>query len=278
MEMHNNKMQGADVKDRSKPLSDLISLRGKRAMITGSAHGIGKAIAHRFAEAGADLELVDIDCEGLNVLKEELSPYGVDVSISRVDVSQKKELDDLWEKLIGNEPGVLVNNAGIYPFKKFLEIDQTYLSKLMAINLTSVFWMCQNMIKRRAKKGGVIINMGSIEALLPFKEDLTHYNISKAGVLALTRTLAKDYGKKGFRINAILPGGIITRGTKNAAKEIFKLNFGLIKSGIEFRARLPLGRFGKPDEIARMAVVLASDLSSYVHGALIAVDGGFLSA
>lgn len=278
MEMHSNKMQGSKVKDGIMPLSDLISLRGKRALITGSAHGIGKAIAYRFAEAGADLELIDIDGKGLNVLKEELSPYGVDISISRVDVSQKKEIEDLWEKLIGNEPGILVNNAGIYPFKNFLEIDQTYLSKLMAINLTSVFWMCQNMIKRRAKKGGVIINMGSIEAVLPFKEDLTHYNMSKAGVLALTRTLAKDYGKKGFRTNAILPGGIITPGTKSAAKESFKLNFGLIKSGIEFKARLPLGRFGKPDEIARIAVVLASELSSYVHGALIAVDGGFLSA
>ena len=271
-------MQGANVRDGLKPLSELISLQGKRALITGSARGIGKAIAYRFAEAGADLVLVDIDAKGLNGLKEELSPYSVDVAISRVDVSEKKEVDDLWDTLLGREPSILVNNAGISPFEDFLEIDQAYLSKLIAVNLNSVFWMCQNMIKRRAKKGGVIINMGSIEAVLPFKEGLTHYNISKAGVLALTRTLAKDYGKKGFRINAILPGGIITPGTKSAATEIFKLNFGLIKSGIEFKARLPLGRFGKPDEIARMAVVLASDLSSYMHGALIAVDGGFLSA
>jgi len=148
----------------------------------------------------------------------------------------------------------------------------------MDINLNSVFWMCQHMIKHRSKRGGVIINMGSIEALLPFKGDLTHYNMSKAGVLALTRTLAKDYGKKGFRINALLPGGILTPGTKSVAKEILQFNVDLLKAGIEFKARLPLGRFGKPDEIACMALVLASELSSYVHGALVAVDGGFLSA
>jgi len=97
-------------------------------------------------------------------------------------------------------------------------------------------------------------------------------------VIALTRALAKEYGRKGFRINVIVPGGIMTAGVKSVAKEIVKLKIDLLKSGIEFKRRLPLGRFGHPDEVARMALVLASDLSSYVHGALIAVDGGFLSA
>jgi 3-oxoacyl-[acyl-carrier protein] reductase len=148
----------------------------------------------------------------------------------------------------------------------------------MNVNFTSVFWMCQHMIRQRQKRGGVIINIGSIEAILPFKEDLTHYNSSKGGVIALTRALAKDYGKTGFKINAIIPGGILTAGTKHVAKDILKLNLGLIKTGIDFKQRLPLGRFGSPDEVALMALVLATDLSSYVHGALIPVDGGFLSA
>ena len=95
-------MPDAQRKERLTPLRDLISLRRKRALITGSARGIGKAIAHRFAEAGADLELVDIDGERLNGLKEELSPYGVDITINRVDVSEKKEVDDLWETLSNN--------------------------------------------------------------------------------------------------------------------------------------------------------------------------------
>jgi 3-oxoacyl-[acyl-carrier protein] reductase len=120
--------------------------------------------------------------------------------------------------------------------------------------------------------------MGSIEALLPFKDELTHYTSSKGGVIALTRALAKDYGKDGFNINVLLPGGILTPGTKHVAKDLLKLNFGLIKSGIDFKTRLPLGRFGSPDEVARIALVLATELSSYLHGALIPVDGGFLSA
>jgi NAD(P)-dependent dehydrogenase (short-subunit alcohol dehydrogenase family) len=261
-----------------RPISDLVSLKGKRAIITGSAAGIGKAIAFRFSEAGAALELVDVNEEMLRRTKDELAQFNVEINVHRVDLSEKNEIIDLWEKLSKREPDILVNNAGIYPFKNFLEINENFLEKVMKINFYSVFWMCQYMIQGRMGKGGVIINIGSIEAILPFKEELTHYTSSKAGVIALTRALAKDYGKEDFRINAIIPGGIITSGTKNAAKEILKLNFGLIKTGIDFKNRLPLGRFGQPDEVALIALVLASDLSSYVHGSLIPVDGGFLSA
>jgi 3-oxoacyl-[acyl-carrier protein] reductase len=124
----------------------------------------------------------------------------------------------------------------------------------------------------------VIVNIGSIEAILPVKASIAHYGVSKAGVVALTRALAKEHGKDGFRINVLLPGGIITEGTKEAAKGLFRFNLGLVKTGIEFGQRLPIGRLGRPDEVARMALVLASDVSSYVHGAAIPVDGGFLSA
>ena len=123
----------------------------------------------------------------------------------------------------------------------------------------------------------MILNVGSIEAFLPFKDDLAHYSVSKAGVLALTLALAKEYGKD-FRVNALVPGGILTEGTRHVAMDVLKLNLGLVKAGVEFRTRLPIGRFGHPDEVALMALVLASDLASYVQGALIPVDGGFLSA
>ena len=102
--------------------------------------------------------------------------------------------------------------------------------------------------------------------------------MSKAGVLALTRALAKEHAKHGFRVNAILPGGIITQGTKAVAKKFLQFHFNLLKAGIEFKQRLPIGRLGRPDEVARMVVVLASDLASYVQGAIIPVDGGFLAA
>jgi 3-oxoacyl-[acyl-carrier protein] reductase len=261
-----------------KSLQELISLEGKRALITGSAVGIGKAMAYRFAEAGADLELIDINKEGLRTVKKGLSRFNSEINIRKVDLSQKEEIDALWEELNGKEPDILVNNAGIYPFKNFLEVDGAFLRKVMDINLNSVFLMCQHMIRRRLKRGGVIINIGSIEAILPFAKDLVPYTISKAGVIALTRALAKEYGKAGFRINVIIPGGIITPGTKGVAKELSQFKIGLLKLGLEFKLRLPLDRGGQPDEVACIALVLASDLSSYVHGALIPIDGGFLSA
>ena len=261
-----------------KSLNQLMSLKGKRALITGSAAGIGKAIAYRFAEAGADLEMVDVDGDGLAVSKSELEGFGTKVRLHLVDLSKKNERDKLWENLDGNGPDILVNNAGIYPFRSFLKVDDALYERVMETNLASVYWMCQHMVRKRKKLGGVIINMGSIEAVLPFKEDLAHYSVSKAGVIALTRALAKEYGKHGFRINAIVPGGIITRGTKTVAKGLFRLQLGLIRTAIEFKQRLPIGRLGRPDEVGCMALVLASDLSSYVHGAAIPVDGGFLAA
>lgn len=261
-----------------KPLSELISLKGKRAMITGSASGIGRYMAFRFAEAGADLELVDLDEAGLKRLINDLSSFPVKVTGHRVDLSRKREVDLLWAGLKDGAPDILVNNAGIYPFKRFLSVNEEFLEYALNVNLTSVFWMCQHMIRRRAGSGGVIINVGSIEALTPFQGDLAHYDVSKAGVIALTRALAKEYGRYGFRVNAIIPGGVKTPGVKRAAKGLFKLKLGLIRSWVEFKWRLPLGRLGHPDEVARMALVLASELSSYVQGALIVVDGGFLSA
>jgi NAD(P)-dependent dehydrogenase (short-subunit alcohol dehydrogenase family) len=260
------------------PLAELLSLRGRTALITGAASGIGKAMAYRFAEAGADLQLVDIDEERLKTTCAEFSELNMKMNTAKVDLSEKSEIEQLWKKLKGKEPDILVNNAGIYPMKDFLELDEAFVQRVMDINLNSTLWMCQNMIRARMKQGGVIINVASVEAVMPFKEDLVPYGISKVGVIILTRALAAEYGRHGFRINALVPGGVFTPGTKKLAKEVLKLNVGVIQSGLEYRQRLPMGRLGKPDEIARMALVLACDLSSYVQGALVAVDGGFLSA
>ncbi len=265
-------------KEKVRSLQDLLSLQGKLSLITGAASGIGKAIAERYAEAGSDLNLVDIDGKGLKDLSEEMKSGGVNVRTYEIDLSSKVEIDLLWNKIGTRVPDVLVNNAGIYPFRKFEQVDEPFLDKIYNINMKAVFWMCQKMITARADLGGVIINISSIEAILPFKDGMYCYGPSKWGVLSLTRSLAKDYSNKGFRINAILPGGISTPGTRNVAKGLLKLQFGLVKDGIEFMARLPMKRFGEPDEVARIATVLASDLAAYVTGAAIPVDGGFLSA
>ena len=259
-------------------IDQLISLEGKHALITGSAAGIGKAIAHRFAEVGASLSLVDIDGDSLAVTEGELVSLGAEVSSYVVDVSDKSAVDRLWVNLSGGGPDILVNNAGIYPFKRFIDVDEADYRHVMETNLDSVYWMCQQMIVKRMKRGGIIINVGSTDGIRPLVEKLSHYSVSKAGVIALTKTLAKEHAKHGFRVNAIVPGGILAPGAGAIGKQILTHRLGVLKTGLEYMQRLPVGRLGRPDEVARMALVLASDLASYVHGTVIPVDGGFLSS
>ncbi len=257
-------------------LEELLSLKGKRALVTGAASGIGRAIASRLAEAGAMLELVDVNVPCLNTMQHDLERFPIKARTWVVDLAKKTEIDQLWDALKGDEPDILINCAGIFPFKNFLETDEPFYHNVLEINLNSVYWMCQRMIAARAKRGGVIVNIASIEAVVAFKNDLVHYSISKAGVVALTHSLAREYGRHGFRINAVMPGGILTQGTKNAAKKVLQLQFGLIKTGLDFMNRLPLGRLGQPDEVARVVLMLSTELSSYMQGAVIPVDGGFL--
>ena len=258
--------------------SELIFLKGKTALITGVSSGIGKETAKIFAQAGADLILIDIDDKELKNTEEETKKYGCGVKSFVLDLSSKDKIDILWRE-IKDKPDVLVNNAGVYPFQDYLKVDEKSLAKVIDINLNSIFWMCQNLIQQRGKKGGIIVNISSIEAIMPFKEDLIPYCISKSGVIALTRSIARDYGKKGFRANVILPGAIRTEGTNSLIKEaLVKAQIKLIKVGYLFNNRLPLGRWGSPKEVAKVILFLSSDLASYVQGAVIPVDGGFLSA
>ncbi|MGM0365478.1 MAG: SDR family NAD(P)-dependent oxidoreductase [Actinomycetota bacterium] len=254
-------------------------MKGRRTLITGAASGIGKAIAKRFAEAGSELILVDINRKGLKGTDESINHYACSRRACILDLSKKAEIDNVWEEFGADLPDILINNAGIYPFKNYMDLDEEFLEKLVNINLSSVVWMCQNFIKKRGSRGGIIINLSSIEAILPFKDDMAHYSLTKSGIIGLTRSLARDYGKMGYRANVILPGAIRTPGTDNLVKlAIRRFSFNLIKTGYDFQSRLALGRWGYPDEVAKAALFLASDMASYVQGALLPVDGGFLSS
>jgi len=262
-----------------KNITESIFLKGKTSLISGASSGIGRSISYRFAEAGSNLILVDIDEDGLNSTLEYLKEFDCIKKIYKIDLSKKEEIDKYWMDPSFTIPDILINNAGIYPFKKYLEVEEIFYAKTLDVNLHSVFWMCQNFIRKRDKKGGVIVNISSIEGVVPFKEDLAHYSISKSGVIALTRSLARDYGKKGFRVNGVLPGAIKTPGTKILIKNaILKLQLNLVRTLMDFNSRLTIGRWGDADEIAKVVLFLSSDLASYVHGAIIPVDGGFLSA
>jgi len=257
-----------------------LSLSGTRALVTGAASGIGRAVALRLAEAGAAVALADRDegglCRSEEVLRRELE-RPPEVTRHAVDLSSRDAIVRLWDGL-EPLPSTLVNSAGSYPFRAFTAIDEDAYRRAMAVNLDAVFWMCQEMIRRRGRKGGAIVNVGSIEAVLPFKADLAPYGASKAGVIALTRSLAREHGRSGFRINVVVPGGIDTPGTRRAAREVLRFRLGRLVDGIDYSRRVPLGRLGQPDEVARVVAFLASPASAYMLGSVVVVDGGFLSA
>lgn len=258
---------------------ELLSMTGRRIVITGAASGIGRAMAQRFAEAGADLDLVDIDAAGLALLAEELACGSRRVHIYEVDLTSREAIAHLWKDLGADLPDTLINNAGSYPMCEYEELDCEFLEKTFQLNLESALWMSQEFIVGRKRKGGVIINVSSVEALVPIRDDLIPYGVAKAGILALTRGLAHSYGRDHFRINVLVPGAIRTPGTMRLRGAAMRqLDIDLIKTGIQFGTRLTMGRWGKPDEVARVALFLASDLASYVHGAAIPVDGGFLAS
>ncbi|MDT8304682.1 MAG: SDR family oxidoreductase [Anaerolineae bacterium] len=260
-------------------LVELISLAGKTALVTGAAAGMGAAIARRFAEAGAHLHLLDVDQAGVEALARELAAAGTTVHAHTVDLANRAAIDRFWHEIAANEPDILVNNAGIFPFCNFLESDEALVQRVMAVNLYAVYWLCQHFVRCRLEHGGggAIVNISSVEAMLSFKEDLAHYTIGKAGVVALTRALSRDYGRHGIRANVVLPGAINTGGTRRAKREVWR-DPNLLRDGFHFQARLSLGRWGNADEVARIVLVLASDLASYMSGAVVPVDGGFLSA
>ena len=255
----------------------LFGLEGKWVLITGASSGIGRATANIFALCGCRLLLLDIDELGLKKTLEGIS-FPDRHTVFCVDLGKKEKIDEFWGG-IEISPEILINIAGVYPFQNYGSLSESEYQKTLDINMNSVFWMCQNFINRRDKMGGVIVNVASIEAILPFKQDLIPYCMSKSGVIALTRSIARDFGRKGFRANVVLPGAIKTPGTKSLVVEgIKKLRFDLLATAIDFQHRLALGRWGRPEEVAKVILFLASDLASYVQGALVPVDGGFLSS
>ena len=248
-------------------------------MVTGAASGIGRSVSERFAEAGASLILVDINEVGLESVASSIRErYGAQVEVKKVDLSKKREIDELWSGLKVSAPDILVNNAGVYEFRDFLDVDEDFLERTLEVNLKSAFYMCQHMVGVRGNRGGVIVNVSSIEAVLHLVKGLTHYGVSKIGLVALSRALAREYGEKGFRVNTVMPGGIHTPGTDKVRNEaIKKLQLGFFLTGMSFISRIPRKRLGEPDEVARAILFLASDLASYVNGAVLIVDGGYLT-
>lgn len=242
-------------------------LQGKTALITGAARGIGKAIAIKFAQEGANVAFTDlvIDENG-KVTEEEIAALGVKVkgyASNAADFAQTEEVVNQVKADFGSID-ILVNNAGITKDGLMLRMTEAQWDAVIAVNLKSAFnfiHACTPIMMRQ--KGGSIINMASVVGVHG-NAGQCNYAASKAGMIALAKSIAQEMGAKGIRANAIAPGFIETAMTAALPEDV----------RAEWCKKIPLRRGGTPEDVADVATFLASDMSSYVTGQVIQIDGG----
>ena len=242
-------------------------LEGKVALITGAARGIGKAIALKFAEEGADVAFTDLVInEAAEETISEIAAFGHKVKGYASNAANFDETHAVVEEILKDfgRIDILVNNAGITKDGLVMRMSEAQWDAVIAVNLKSAFNFIHAVIPQMSRqKGGSIINMASIAGQMGNPGQI-NYASSKAGLIAMAKTVAKETGSRGIRANAIAPGFIVSEMT-NALPEAVREEY--IKS-------IPLKRGGTVEEIANTALYLASDLSSYVTGQVIAVNGG----
>lgn len=248
-------------------------LEGKAGVITGAASGIGKAIAERFAEEGAELLVTDVQADAVEATAASLRERGANVEARVSDVSDPSSVEETIAAAVASfgKLDVICNVAGILRWDNTHEINVDQWNKVLAVNLTGTMLMCRYAIPHLIETKGVIVNMASTAALAgqPFG---AAYAASKAGVVALTRNIAIDYGHIGLRCNAIAPGSIETGMTQ-------KVEFpeGANLKLLHRIMSLPGFGMAGPDKIAGVAAMLASDDGAHITGETIRVDGGTLA-
>lgn len=265
----------------SPTIADLVDITGRTAIVTGGAMGIGRGIVQRLAEAGASVVIADADLEAATTTAEELTERGRSVLAMYVDVGDADDVHRLVADTIGwrERVDILVNNAGIFPSVPVLDMTPDDFDRVIRTNLRGAY-LCSREVALRMRgqeTGGRIINVTSIDALHPSAVGLAHYDASKHGLWGFTKNLALELAPHGIWVNAIAPGAIATPGvaTMQAATDSRIDPKAILET---FLAQVPMRRMGVPDDIARAALFLASDLASYVTGAQLVVDGGRLLA
>lgn len=236
---------------------------GKTALVTGGAQGIGFEIARSFLGAGARVAIWDYSDGALEAAKSELSQFGDKVVFTKVDVSKSSSCEEA-AKALPFALDILVNNAGITRDKSFKKMTSDEWDAVIATNLTGVFTVTKSLFEKfnstsQAKR---IINISSIVGLFG-NFGQTNYAAAKAGVIAMTKTWAREFARSGFTVNAVAPGFISTKMTEAMPAEVL--------AGMA--AKVPLQRLGKTSDIANACLFLASDAAGYISGTTISVDG-----
>ncbi len=244
-----------------------IDLKGKAAIVTGSARGIGKAIAEKLAEAGANVLINDINEDSAKQTAQEIAQkYGVETIFFACDISKEEQANQLVEtcKEKWGKVDILVNNAGITKDTLLLRMTKEQWDQVINVNLTGTFLCTRAAFKiMMNQRSGVIINISSI-AGENGNVGQANYSASKAGVIGFTKTVAVEGAARGVRCNAIAPGFIQTAMTDAIPDKIKE----------KMIASIPLKRPGQPEDIANAVLFLASDLSSYITGQVLDVNGG----
>lgn len=237
----------------------------KIGVITGGATGIGAAIVRRYVQAGVQVGICDIDEENGKKLAADI---GDSARFFRMDIADEKQVNDVVERIYGDFGRIdfLVNNAGITNDKLLIRMSKDDWDRVLQVNLTGTFLVTRAVVKHMMKQRyGRIVNIASVIGLMG-NFGQTNYAASKAGIIAFTKSCAKEFSSRNINVNAVAPGFIETRMTEVIPAEIKQAYLKLI----------PLGRFGQPVDVANLVFFLTSDEASYITGQTICLDGGMV--
>ncbi|MDH3198185.1 MAG: 3-oxoacyl-[acyl-carrier-protein] reductase [Candidatus Krumholzibacteria bacterium] len=247
-----------------------MHFEGRTAVVTGAARGIGKAIAERLAGEGAALCVIDVDEAAAKATAEEIGALGVNARAWPCDVASFEAVEALGSTVMDafGSVDVLVNNAGITRDRLIMRMSPQEWDQVIAVNLTGAFNFCKvfgpQMLRQRS---GAIVNIASVVGQMG-NAGQANYAASKAGLIGLTKSLAKEFAARGVRVNAVAPGFIRTPMTEKLTDEV----------RTTMMSTIPMGRFGEPEDVADIVYFLASDLSRYVTGQVVNCDGGMIMA
>ncbi len=267
---------------------ELLSLKGKVVIVTGARRGMGRTHSLVLAKAGAKVVVSDLQKEDCQKVVDEITKEGGKAMAIECNISDKKSVDKMVKETINKwkKIDILINNAGIAQFKPFLDLTEEEWDRTIDINLKGYF-LCSQAVAREMKKnkpsiasefgitkkgGGVIVNISSVAMGQTGKgfPTLAHYCASKGGIVAMTEALAVELAPYNIRINAVSPGMIETP-MIDSIKQDKEKNKGML-------SQIPMNRAGKPEEVSNTVLFLSSDLSSYITGSTIVVDGGWLAS